>query len=376
MRSGSGSSRTVTARDDAEVALAAGEEREQVVAGRVERAAARLDHVAVGVDRAHREQVVRGEAVLEAVHAARVLGHVAADRADRAGSRDRARRRARAAPRPRRPARLRTPGSTVAVRAERVELDHAAHLRHHQQHAVAARDRAAGDAGARAARHHRHAARAARLHHRAHLLLGLGQHRHHRRLAMRDEGVGLEGPQALLVGDHVSGGRMARSAASIRDRVPACERAIRTAAGRDAAPCPPFTRIAPYSAQRCSVGTILPGLSSPCGIERRLDRVELRELRGARTGVHIWLIFSMPTPCSPVMVPPTSMHSSRSSAANALGASRARPGRWRRRGSADAGCRRPRGTRWRSAGRTARDSSSVRRSTCASAPRGIEPSMQ
>jgi hypothetical protein len=35
--------------------------------------------------------------------------------------------------------------------------------------------------------------------------------------------------------------------------------------------------------------------------------------------MHIWLIFSMPTPCSPVIVPPTLMQSSRMSEAYCLG---------------------------------------------------------
>ena len=44
---------------------------------------ARLDRIAVAIDRAHREDVVGREAVLEAMHAARILGDVAPDGADR-----------------------------------------------------------------------------------------------------------------------------------------------------------------------------------------------------------------------------------------------------------------------------------------------------
>ncbi len=67
--------------DDRQQALAAGDERQQIVAGRVERVAAELDDLAGDEHRAHAAHVVHGEPVLEAVHAARVLGDVAADRA-------------------------------------------------------------------------------------------------------------------------------------------------------------------------------------------------------------------------------------------------------------------------------------------------------
>ena len=88
---------------------------------------------------------MHGEAVLEAVHAARVLGDVAADRAG-----DLRRRIGRVvetvAARPLREiARLRTPGCTTAVRASgsiaRMRLE----LGERQQHAVAMRQRAAGE---------------------------------------------------------------------------------------------------------------------------------------------------------------------------------------------------------------------------------------
>ncbi len=55
---------------------------EQVGPLAVERGAAEFDDVAVGEDDLHPGDVVDGEAVLEAVGAAGVLGDVAADRAD------------------------------------------------------------------------------------------------------------------------------------------------------------------------------------------------------------------------------------------------------------------------------------------------------
>ena len=67
--------------DDREQALGAVDEREQVVAGAVQRVAAELDDLAGDQHAAHAPHVVHGEPVLEAVHAAGVLGDVAADRA-------------------------------------------------------------------------------------------------------------------------------------------------------------------------------------------------------------------------------------------------------------------------------------------------------
>ena len=59
-------------------AFAADDDAEQVVARCVQRVAAELDLVALDGEAAHLEHVVHCQAVLEAVHAARVFGHVAA----------------------------------------------------------------------------------------------------------------------------------------------------------------------------------------------------------------------------------------------------------------------------------------------------------
>ena len=68
---------------DPERALRADERADEVVAGGVgRRAGAELDDLAVGRDDLEARHVVGGEAVLQAVRAAGVLGHVAADRAD------------------------------------------------------------------------------------------------------------------------------------------------------------------------------------------------------------------------------------------------------------------------------------------------------
>src|SRR5471032_621961 len=73
---------------------------------------------------------------------------------------------------------------------------------------------------------------------------------------------------------------------------------------------PMCTCIAPNSAQRCRVGMFLPGFSMPLGSKAAFtawNRVSSSLLNWA----HIWLIFSRPTPCSPVILPPTFTHSSR-----------------------------------------------------------------
>ena len=124
--------------DDAERALGADDGAEQVVAGAVGRDPAERHDVALGGDEVGAEDVVGGEAVLQAVRAAGVLRDVAADRADLL-----ARRVGRV---------------VVAVGRRRlgdVEVDHArlddgalvlaayggdgAHLRGHDQHALGVR---------------------------------------------------------------------------------------------------------------------------------------------------------------------------------------------------------------------------------------------
>ena len=80
-RLGVGSSLTVTSKITASMPSLPITAREQVEAGRVERLAAELDRLAGDGEAAHLEHVVQRQAVLQAVHAARVLGDVAADRA-------------------------------------------------------------------------------------------------------------------------------------------------------------------------------------------------------------------------------------------------------------------------------------------------------
>jgi hypothetical protein len=63
---------------DAEGAFAAHEHAGEVVAQRIGGSSAQLHHLAVGLDHGHAQDVVGGDPVLEAVGAAGILGHVAA----------------------------------------------------------------------------------------------------------------------------------------------------------------------------------------------------------------------------------------------------------------------------------------------------------
>lgn len=65
--------------DHPEQALGTADQRQEVVARGVQPGAAEGEELAVRGDQAHFEEIVDGQAVLEAVHAAGVFRHVAAD---------------------------------------------------------------------------------------------------------------------------------------------------------------------------------------------------------------------------------------------------------------------------------------------------------
>ena len=159
---GLGSSFTVTSVTTTSMPLRADDEREQVVARRIEGRASRSPPARPSIVAAHAQHVVHGEAVLQAMHAAGILGDVAAD-----GAGDLARRIGRVVQAEWR-RRLRDRGIAHAGlhdcdACERVHAQHAHELGHRQQHAVARRQRSARKPGARAARHHRHVHRSAGL---------------------------------------------------------------------------------------------------------------------------------------------------------------------------------------------------------------------
>jgi hypothetical protein len=158
---------------------------------------AELDHLALDRHAAHAQHVVHGEAVLQAVHAAGVLGHVAAD-----GAGDLARRIGRVVQAEGRGgladgqvahARLHDRRARV-----RVKLDDAVELRQRQQHAGLVRQRAAAQPGAGAARHHRCAELVARAQHLYHLGFSLRQCHHHRHLPVQRQAVALVRAGVLL----------------------------------------------------------------------------------------------------------------------------------------------------------------------------------
>ena len=139
---------------DPERALGADEDAEQVgpvVVARERHELAARQHDVGG------EHVVDGEAVLEAVRAARVLGDVAADRADllarRVGRVEEAGSPATAFV----ISRFVTPGSTTTRPRSRSTSSDPVHARERDHDAVGDRQRAAGEPGARAARDERHA---------------------------------------------------------------------------------------------------------------------------------------------------------------------------------------------------------------------------
>ena len=185
-------------RADAERALRADERAEQVVAGMVELLAAERHDRAVGEHDLEAGDVVRREAVLEAVRAAGVLGDVAADRAD-----DLRRRIGRVEVR--RPDGQRDLGVRHArldddALVGQVDLEHRAHPRERDEHALLDGQRAARQARAGAARDPRHAGVRAGLDDVAHLARARRQHDDAGRGLVLQQPVGLVRAQLVGVG--------------------------------------------------------------------------------------------------------------------------------------------------------------------------------
>jgi hypothetical protein len=169
--------------DDRQHALAADDQRQQVQARRVQRLAAELDGLALGGEAAHAQDVVQRQAVLQAMHAAAVLGDVAAD-----GAGDLAARVGRVVQAQRRGGLADGEVAHAALHAgragQRVDGQDLVELRQRQRDAQFMRHRAAGQARAGAARDDRHAQGVAGLEHRRHLRLGLRQRHGQRALAV------------------------------------------------------------------------------------------------------------------------------------------------------------------------------------------------
>ena len=144
------------------------------------------------------------------------------------------------------------------------------------------------------------------------------------------------------------------------------------ARGRRAAPR--LTCMRPYSAQRDSVGITLPGLSRPLRVEGALDAEHLRALGGGELHAHRVELLDADAVLAGDRCRP-SRRSARGSRRRRPRRGAARRGRWRRTGSAGAGCRRRRGRRCSSAGRTSSPSPAIASSMSARRVRGIVESM-
>ena len=162
--------------DDAELPFRADDEAEDVEAGRESRWAPPISTMLPSsITKRDTEDIVGGDAVFQAVRAARVHADIAADRAGELGGRVRARRRSLRPITAPVTARLVTPACTFADAVGVVDLEDAVHLGDADHDRVLLRDRAARERGAGAARDHRHALFAAKAEHRSDLLRGRGQ---------------------------------------------------------------------------------------------------------------------------------------------------------------------------------------------------------
>ncbi len=203
--------------DHRQQAFAAANEREQIVAGAVERFTAELDNLACDEHAPDSPQVVHGESVFEAVHAAGVLGDVAGDRA--------------------RDLRRRIGGEIEAIRGGRLgnrEIAHAGlhdrgarkwidgddppEFREREHDPCRVGQRPSGQAGSRAARDDGDARLMAGLENRHHLRLVLRQYHGTRLRAIQRESVAFVRP-GFLGGDEQRGGREDRRELRVHGRL-------------------------------------------------------------------------------------------------------------------------------------------------------------
>ena len=189
---------------DPERPLRADERPDQVGPVRVERLAAELDDLPVGEHDREARDVVHGEAVLEAVRAARVLRHVAADRAHllarRIGRVEEAVGRDGLAD-----VEVRHAGLDDDALRREVDLENPLHPGERDDDAVGDRERAAGEAGAGAAGDERYALAGADPDDPLHLCRRAGEDDELRHRAPAREPVAVVGPQLLRLADHVGG---------------------------------------------------------------------------------------------------------------------------------------------------------------------------
>ena len=165
--------------DDTQQAFRPHHDAKQIEPARIEGTPAELDDLTLHRHEPHAEHVVRRQAVLEAVHAARVLGDVAAD-----GTGDLTRRIGRVIETiwigRSRDRKVRHPRLNDGQTILDVDLEDARKLGQHQQHRIAERQRTARERGAGTARHDAYAVLVTPAQHLRHLQGGLGQHHHER----------------------------------------------------------------------------------------------------------------------------------------------------------------------------------------------------
>ena len=155
-----------------------------------------VDDLALDGDDLQAEQVVGGDAVFQAVRAARVHADVAADHAGelagRVGGVEEPLPRHRVGD-----ADVGHPGLHHGAAVGIVDVEDAVHPHQPDHHRIRQRQRAAGQRGAGAARHHAHAVGVAEAHDGGDLLGGLRQHHGERHLAVGGQAVGLVGLQRI-----------------------------------------------------------------------------------------------------------------------------------------------------------------------------------
>ena len=187
--------------DDAQKPLRTRDDAEQIVAGRIEMAAAKPQDLAAHQNQFTAEHIVGGDAVFQAVNAARIFRHIAADGAGNL------RRRIGRIIEARMIDRLRDRKIGDAWLDHRhpvLEIDgaDALELGHAEQNAVAQRQRATGQRCPCPARHHLDAFAMAIGQHGGDLLGGLRQHHDHRERPIGGEAVAFVGPHGLFGRDH------------------------------------------------------------------------------------------------------------------------------------------------------------------------------
>ena len=192
--------------DDAELALRADDQRQEIVTGRIEARSADIDDLAVHQHHADAEHIIGGDAVFQAMGAAGIGGDIAADGAGDLARRVRRVEEAVSGDRLGNGG-IGDAGLDPSHAVHQVERQNFAHAGQAQHDGVLERQGAAAERGAGPARHDLDVVLVAEAQDGAHLLGRRRQHHRHRQAAIGGERVGLEGAAAFLVGDQGRAGR-------------------------------------------------------------------------------------------------------------------------------------------------------------------------